>query len=180
MSIEVPASEYDGFGSLKSPGMKSFWIEVDKAIQKLDHDLISLKPRKASLSGKNQQEVISLKNTTPVKMKLPTQVRIQDLVKGGPQLLRPKVADIAKRSRASEASILRPGSRARLRALEAFGFLMLKYAFSHILETLFLLFLTSILTPKVDKNRALDFTSINLRHSDMLHLFFNLHGKVML
>ena len=100
--------------------------------------------------------------------------------RGGPQLLRPKVADIAKRSRASKASILRPGSRARLRALEAFGFLMLKYAFSHILETLFLLFLTSILTPKVDKNRALDFTSINLRHSDMLHLFFNLHEKVML
>ena len=100
--------------------------------------------------------------------------------RGGPRLLRPKVADIAKRSRASEVSILRAGSRARLRALEAFGFLMLKYAFSHILETLFLLFLTSILTPKVDKNRALDFTSINLRHSDMLHLFFNLHEKVML
>ena len=99
---------------------------------------------------------------------------------GGPQLLRPKVVDIAKWSRASEVSILRPGSRAHLRALEAFGFLMLKYAFSHILETLFLLFLTSILTPKVDKNRALDFTSINLRHSDMLHLFFNLHEKVML
>ena len=57
--------------------------------------------------------------------------------RGGPQLLRPKVADIAKQSRASEASILRPRSRARLRALEAFGFLMLKYAFSHILETLF-------------------------------------------
>ena len=108
------------------------------------------------------------------------QVRIRDLVKGGPQLLRAKVADIAKWSRASEVSILWPGSRARLRALEAFGFLMLKYAFSHILETLFLLFLTSILTPKVDKNRALDFTSINLRHSDMLHLFCNLHEKVML
>ena len=106
------------------------------------------------------------------------QVRIQDLVKGGPQLLRPKVADIAKRSRASEASILRPGSRARLRALEAFGFLMLKYAFSHILETLFLLFKTSILTPKVDKNRALEFTSINLKHSHMLHLFLNLHEKL--
>ena len=100
--------------------------------------------------------------------------------RGGPQLLRPKVADIAKRSRTSEVSILWPGSRARLRALEAFGFLMLKYAFSHILETLFLLFLTSFLTPKVDKNRALDFTSINLRHSDMLHLFFNFHEKVML
>ena len=99
---------------------------------------------------------------------------------GGPQLLRPKVAEIAKQSRAREASILRPGARARLRALEAFGFLMLKYAFSHILETLFLLFLTSILTPKVDKNRALDFTLINLRHSDMLHLFFNFHEKVML
>ena len=109
-----------------------------------------------------------------------TQVRIQDLVKGGAQLLRLKVADVAKRSRTSKASILRPGSRALKRALEAFGFLMLKYAFSHILETLFLLFLTSILTPKVDKNRALDFTSINLRHSDMLHLFFNLHEKVML
>ena len=26
------------------------------------------------------------------------QVRIQDLVKGGPQLLRPKVADVAKRA----------------------------------------------------------------------------------
>ena len=58
--------------------------------------------------------------------------------RGGPQVLRPKVADVAKRSCASEASNLRPGSRARLRALEAFGFLMLKYAFSHILETLFL------------------------------------------
>ena len=120
------------------------------------------------------------KSALKLKLNLVPQVRIQDLVKGGPQLLRPKVADVAKRSRASKVSILRPGSRARLRALEAFGFLMLKYAFSHILETLFLLFLTSILTPKVDKNRALDFTSINLRHSDMLHLFFNLHEKVML
>ena len=88
---------------------------------------------------------------------------------GGAQLLRPKVADVAKRSCASEAGILRPGSRAHLRALEAFGFLMLKYAFSHILETLFLLFKTSILTPKVDQNRALDFTSINLKYSQKLN-----------
>ena len=86
----------------------------------------------------------------------------------------------AESCRRSKASILRPGSRALKQALEAFGFWMLKYAFSLILETLFLLFLTFILTPKVDKNRALDFTSINLRHSDMLHLFFNLHEKVML
>ena len=108
------------------------------------------------------------------------QVRIQDLVKGGPQLLRPKVADVAKRSHMSKASNLQPGSRALKWALEAFGFLMLKYAFSHILETLFLSFLTSILTPKVDKNRTLEFTSINLRHSYILHLFFNLQEKVML
>ena len=102
------------------------------------------------------------------------------MVKGGGHLLRPKVADVVKQSRASEPSNLHPGSRACLRALEAFGFMMLKYAFLHILETLFLSFLTSILTPKVDKNRALDFTSINLRHSDILHLFFNLHEKVLL
>ena len=99
---------------------------------------------------------------------------------GRAQLLRLKVADVVKRSHASEASNLWLGTRARLRALEAFGFLMLKYAFSHILETLFLSFLTSILTPKVDKNRTLEFTSINLRHSYTLHLFFNLHEKVML
>ena len=105
-------------------------------------------------------------------------MQIQDLVKGGPQVQRPKVAEVVKQSCASEVSILQPGSRAHLRALEAFGFLMLKYAFSHILETLFLLFKTSILTPKVDKNRALDFTSINLKHSHMLHLFFNLHEKL--
>ena len=84
-------------------------------------------------------------------------------------------AESHERSEHSAAGVQGP-----LKGLEAFGFLMLKYAFSHILETLFLLFLTSILTPKVDKNRALDFTSINLRHSDMLHLFFNLHEKVML
>ena len=99
---------------------------------------------------------------------------------GGPQVLRPKVANVAKRSRVSEVSNLWPRSRAHLRALEAFGFLILKYAISHILETLFLSFLTSILTPKVDKNRALEFTSINLRHSYILHLFLNLHEKVML
>ena len=78
-------------------------------------------------------------------------MRIQDLVKGGGQVLRLKVADVAKRSHVSKASNLQPGSKAHLRALEAFGFLMLKYTFSHILETLFLQFLTSISTPKADK-----------------------------
>ena len=52
--------------------------------------------------------------------------------------MRPKVADVAKRIHMSEGSNLQPGSKACLRDLEAFGFLMLKYAFSHILETLFL------------------------------------------
>ena len=53
-------------------------------------------------------------------------MRIQDLVKGL-QVLRPKVADVAKRSCTSKVSILWLGSRACLRALEAFGFLMLKH-----------------------------------------------------
>ena len=97
----------------------------------------------------------------------------------GGQLPRPKVADVVKQSRVSEESNMRWGFRACLRTLEAFGFLMLKYAFSYILETLFLSFLTSISTPKVEKNRILDCTSINLRHSYILHLFFNLHEKVM-
>ena len=56
----------------------------------------------------------------------------------GAQVLRPKVADVAKWSRVSEASKLWWGSRALKQALKAFGFLMFKYAFSHILETLFL------------------------------------------
>ena len=47
-------------------------------------------------------------------------MRIQDLVKGGPQVLRLKVADVAKRSRASEVSNLRPGSRARLKGPGSF------------------------------------------------------------
>ena len=82
--------------------------------------------------------LIESKSTGYKSETVPIQVRIQDLVKGGPQVLRLKVADVVKCSRASEASNFRPGSRAHLRALEAFGFLMLKYAFSHILETLFL------------------------------------------
>ena len=144
--------------------------------------ITSLHQRTAFMAGldKRLSEVLDLIHIKVRYISLIFQVRIQDLVKGGPQLQRTKVADVVKRSRASKVSNMRPGSRARLRALEAVGFLMLKYAFSHILETLFLSFLTSILTPKVDKNRALELTSINLRHSYILHLFFNLHEKVML
>ena len=57
---------------------------------------------------------------------------------GGALLLSPKVADVVKRSSVIEVSNVWLGSRAHLRALEAFGFLMLKYVFSPILDTLFL------------------------------------------
>ena len=56
-------------------------------------------------------------------------VRIQDFVKGAP-------ASEAEICWCSKVSNLQQGSGACLRALETFGFLMLKYAFSHILETL--------------------------------------------
>ena len=65
---------------------------------------------------------------------------------GGPQLPRLKVADIVKQSPVSEVSYLQPEW-----ALEAFEFLMLKYIFSHILDTLFLSFLTSRSRPKTPK-----------------------------
>ena len=51
----------------------------------------------------------------------------------GGQLLRPKVANVVKWSQVSKASYLQPESRANLSAQEAFVFLMLTYAFSHIL-----------------------------------------------
>ena len=81
---------------------------------------------------------ISLSSQFSLRRNKPSQVWIRDLVKGGPQVLRLKVAYIAKQSCVSKASNLWLGSRAHLRALEAFGFLMLKYAFSHILQTHFL------------------------------------------
>ena len=90
-------------------------------------------------------------------------MQIQDLVKGG-QLLRQKVASVAEWIRASKASYLWLGF-----SNKAFGFLMLKYAFSHIVETFFLIFgITS--TPKADKNRITYCTSINLKYSYILHL----------
>ena len=59
-------------------------------------------------------------------------MQIEYLVKGGGgQLLRLKVADIIDQSHTSKVSYLQ-------QALQGFGFLMLKYELSHILETLFL------------------------------------------
>ena len=49
---------------------------------------------------------------------------------GGPENCGRNFADVAERSRVSAASPNWPGSRARLRALEALAFLFFKYAFS--------------------------------------------------
>ena len=57
--------------------------------------------------------------------------RIQHLVGGGARNFCRDFADVAQRSRVSEASQYQLGSRARLRALEALAFLTMKYAFSH-------------------------------------------------
>ena len=51
--------------------------------------------------------------------------------RGGPRNFFRDFADVAKQSRVSEARQYWPGSRARLRALEALAFLTVKYAFSH-------------------------------------------------
>ena len=74
---------------------------------------------------------------------------------GGFQLWKPKVAVIVKRNCTSEVSYLRPWSRVYLSALEALGFSILEYEFSHILETPILSFVTSSWTSKIDKNSIL-------------------------
>ena len=63
------------------------------------------------------------------------------LVKGGPKLFLRKFANATKQSHANEVSFNRPGSRACLRALEAFGFFFAKYAFSLFSTYLFVYFL---------------------------------------
>ena len=73
---------------------------------------------------------------------------------GGPQVRRPKVTSVAKWSCMSKVSYLCPGSRATLRALEVFGFSMLKCIFLHFRDS-FLLFSTSNWTSEIDKNSVL-------------------------
>ena len=57
-----------------------------------------------------------------------------------------------------------------MQALEAFGVLVLKYAFSHILGTLFLSFWPSSSTPKTYKYSKLHCTSINQRFFNVLQI----------
>ena len=71
-----------------------------------------------------------------VNLLIAGQVRIQDLVRG-PSNFFQRFANDAQRRRVSEASIHWPGSRARLRALEALVFISVKYAFSHFSWYLF-------------------------------------------
>ena len=94
------------------------------------HSLVTFSSQNIHTSIKIQQILDSCPKNDGTK-NVNLQARIQDLVNLGPKLLRLKVVP-------SEVSNLRLGSRARLRALEAFRFLIPKYAFSHILETLFL------------------------------------------
>ena len=84
-----------------------------------------------------------------------------------------------KQSHMSRVSHFQPGFRACLRALVTFGFLMLKYASCHIVDTLFLSFLIASSTPKTNKNSTSHSTSFNLRYSYILDLISNLHEKVM-
>ena len=90
------------------------------------------------------------------------QVRIQDFAKGRAaskgKSCQHREAKSHKQSKPCAAKV-----QAHFRALEAFGFLMLKYAFSHILETPFLSCLKASLTPKTDKISTLHCTSINFR-----------------
>ena len=64
--------------------------------------------------------------------------------RGGPRNFSWDFADVAKRSRMSEASQYWRGSRAHLRALEALPFLAFKYAFSHFSWYFFFNFLMYI------------------------------------
>ena len=64
------------------------------------------------------------------------------------EIFLPKNANVENLSHPSKTSHMQLGSMAHFRALEAPGFSVLKYAFSHILETLFLSFLTFTKTPK--------------------------------
>ena len=101
------------------------------------------------------------------------------ICQGGPQVLRPKVADVAKLSHSSEASNLRPGVQGLLKGPGSFWVFNAQICILPISRDSFSLIFDIISTPKVDKNRTLHCTSINLRHSYILHLLFNLHEKVM-
>ena len=64
---------------------------------------------------------------------------------GEAQIPRLKVADVVEWSCASKACHLQLGSRVRLRAVEAFGFLMLKYMhFPHSRDSFSLIFMLGL------------------------------------
>ena len=73
-------------------------------------------------------------------------------------------ANIAKWSHSSKASYLQPGYRPCLRALEAFGFSIFKYAYFHFLETLFLLLYSQHVVEYYKLMKIVYCTSIHLRY----------------
>ena len=78
------------------------------------------------------------------------------------QLLRTNQHSKAESCKWSE--LLAAGVQGLLKRTGRFGFLMLKYAFSHILQTFFILFLTASSTLKTDKSSTLHYTLINFRN----------------
>ena len=64
MSIDVQPVDFDLTGNLTSAGKITFWKEVNRAIQKLDENKISLKPR-----GNNAAAPVNNINNQPHRMR---------------------------------------------------------------------------------------------------------------
>ena len=91
-------------GGANSPGGRQHTI-----LPKFPKNCMKLK--EFGPSGGHASKILLCRSAT-------VQVWIQDLVKGEPQLLRPKVANVVQQSHMSEASNLQQGSR----ALKLWGF----------------------------------------------------------
>ena len=106
-------------------------------------------------------------------------MRIQDLVGGGPaseaESCRHSEAESCERNEQSAAGVQGP-----LKGPGSFWVFNAQICILIHSRDSFSLIFDIYFDTKFDKNRALDFISINLRHSYILHLFFNLHEKVML
>ena len=82
-------------------------------------------------------------------------MQIQTFAKEGFQLMRPKVANFVRLCKWCELFVAI--FQGPLRDPGSLEFLVLKYTFSHILQTIFLLFLTFGWVVKIDKGSTLFF-----------------------
>ena len=96
MSIEVLSQYFDASGGLNLDGQNNFWREIDKAIQKLDGNEITLKPRKPQ-PDKNNKELVPNK-----QRRLPTPPKPRE--KAGNDLIKDNKARSHERSRAKTRS----------------------------------------------------------------------------